>query len=56
MYKVEWNKDHTWKITKYYKNDKLKKFNYYGDWFSASTDNSCCQLHPPKGGCLTLPH
>lgn len=41
MYKVEWNKDHTWKITKYYKKDKLKKFNYYGNWFSASTDNSC---------------
>lgn len=41
MYKVEWNKEHTWKITKYYKNNKLKKFMFEGIWYHAVYDHSC---------------
>ena len=41
MYKVEWNKEHTWKVVKYYKNGKLKKFKFGNSWYWDVYDHSC---------------
>lgn len=33
MYKVEWNKEHTWKILKFYKDGKINKIQFDGVWY-----------------------
>ena len=33
MYKVEWNKEHTWKILKFYKEGKINKIRFEGVWY-----------------------
>ncbi len=33
MYKVEWNKEHTWKILKFYKEGKINKIQFEGVWY-----------------------
>lgn len=33
MYKVQWNKKHTWKILKYYKEGKINKILFEGLWY-----------------------
>ena len=38
--KVEWNKEHTWKVTKKYKNGKLVSFKYNGLWYYPVKDYS----------------
>lgn len=37
---VEWNKEHTWKVTKRYKNGKLVSFKYAGLWYYPVKDYS----------------
>lgn len=41
MLKVVWNKKRTWKILKFYKEGKLKKIKYNGDWYHPVFDYSC---------------
>ena len=41
MYKVEWNKEHTWKIVKYYKGGKLRKFKFGESWYWDVYDGDC---------------
>ena len=40
MLKVEWNKEHTWKVTKKNVNGKVVAFKYKGEWYYPIKDYS----------------
>lgn len=37
---VEWNKEHSWKVTKKIKNGKVVAFKYMGEWYYPVKDYS----------------
>lgn len=41
MKKVEWNKKHTWKVTKFYDKKGIVAFQYKGQWYTAYPDRTC---------------
>ena len=68
MIQVEWNKEHTWKITKKYVNGKLDSFKYQGLWYVPVEDYSgietdacgnsyigsdCCDNCPLEKDCFS---
>ena len=40
MIQVEWNKEHSWKVTKKIVNDKVVAFKYMGEWYYPVKDYS----------------
>lgn len=69
MIQVEWNKEHTWKITKKYVNGKLDSFRYKGLWYVPVKDYSgietdgygntyigsdCCDNCPLEKDCFAF--
>lgn len=40
MYKVEWNKERTWKILKFYKEGKINKIQFDGVWYKPVVNNN----------------